>query len=234
MAEINVEALNLLSYGLYIVTSAAGGRKNGQIANTVMQVCASPARVVVCLNKNTLTHELLAQGGVFGVSILEEAAPLTFIGLFGFKTGRDVDKFATTAYKTGASGVPLVTDNALAVLEAKVFASLDVGTHTLFAADVVGAEILKAGTPLTYAHYHDVKKGKTPAGAPTSQAAPPSKEAPKTGMTKYVCDVCGYVYDPAAGDPDNGVAAGTPFEKLPTDWVCPVCGATKDHFYPEG
>ncbi len=52
-------------------------------------------------------------------------------------------------------------------------------------------------------------------------------------MPKYVCNICGYVYDPAVGDPDAGVAAGTPFDKLPEDWVCPVCGATKDEFAPE-
>ncbi len=52
-------------------------------------------------------------------------------------------------------------------------------------------------------------------------------------MKKYVCNVCGYVYDPAAGDPDNGVAAGTAFEDVPGDWVCPVCGAAKDEFSPE-
>ncbi|MEW6427988.1 MAG: rubredoxin [Thermodesulfobacteriota bacterium] len=51
-------------------------------------------------------------------------------------------------------------------------------------------------------------------------------------MKKYVCEVCGYVYDPAKGDPENGVAAGTAFEKLPADWTCPVCGATKDQFSP--
>lgn len=50
---------------------------------------------------------------------------------------------------------------------------------------------------------------------------------------KYVCDVCGYVYDPAEGDPDNGVAAGTPFDQVPGDWVCPLCGASKDDFSPE-
>ena len=49
-------------------------------------------------------------------------------------------------------------------------------------------------------------------------------------MSKYECSVCGYVYDPAKGDPDAGIAAGTPFEKLPEDWVCPVCGAEKDLF----
>jgi rubredoxin len=52
-------------------------------------------------------------------------------------------------------------------------------------------------------------------------------------MDKYVCSVCGYVYDPEVGDPDNGVEAGTPFEKLPDDWVCPVCGAAKDQFEKE-
>lgn len=49
-------------------------------------------------------------------------------------------------------------------------------------------------------------------------------------MDKYVCDVCGYEYDPAVGDPDNGVAPGTPFEKLPDGWVCPVCDAPKEDF----
>ncbi|WP_084489525.1 rubredoxin [Clostridiisalibacter paucivorans] len=52
-------------------------------------------------------------------------------------------------------------------------------------------------------------------------------------MDKYVCVPCGYVYDPAEGDPDNGVEPGTPFDKLPEDWVCPVCGAGKDMFEKE-
>ncbi len=49
-------------------------------------------------------------------------------------------------------------------------------------------------------------------------------------MSKYECQVCGYIYDPALGDPDNGVQPGTAFESLPDDWVCPVCGAPKDQF----
>jgi rubredoxin len=52
----------------------------------------------------------------------------------------------------------------------------------------------------------------------------------RENMARYVCQVCGYVYDPAQGDPDNGVAAGTPFEKLPDSWECPVCGASKADF----
>ena len=51
-------------------------------------------------------------------------------------------------------------------------------------------------------------------------------------MKKYICDVCGYEYDPAVGDPDNGIAAGTPFDELPEDWVCPLCGVGKSDFSP--
>lgn len=51
-------------------------------------------------------------------------------------------------------------------------------------------------------------------------------------MKKYECDPCGYVYDPAEGDPDNDIAPGTAFEDLPEDWVCPVCGAGKEEFKP--
>ncbi len=51
-------------------------------------------------------------------------------------------------------------------------------------------------------------------------------------MKKYQCQICGYIYDPEQGDPDNGVAAGTEFEKVPADWVCPICGAAKDQFTP--
>jgi len=52
-------------------------------------------------------------------------------------------------------------------------------------------------------------------------------------MKKYLCTVCGYLYDPAQGDQDGGIAAGTPFEALPADWVCPVCGAGKEDFTPQ-
>lgn len=51
-------------------------------------------------------------------------------------------------------------------------------------------------------------------------------------MQKYVCDICGYIYDPAEGDPDSGIEPGTPFEDIPEDWACPQCGATKSQFSP--
>jgi rubredoxin len=103
-----------------------------------------------------------------------------------------------------------------------------------FADDFVAGEVLRAGEPLTCACYRDVKKGKAPKTAPTYHGPPPAaaKERSDVRMQKYVCQVCGYVYDPAGGDPDNGVAPGTAFEDLPDDWVCPVCGAAKGQFEP--
>lgn len=52
-------------------------------------------------------------------------------------------------------------------------------------------------------------------------------------MQKYICRVCGYIYDPAEGDPDSGVKPGTPFNDIPADWVCPICGVGKEDFTPE-
>jgi rubredoxin len=88
---------------------------------------------------------------------------------------------------------------------------------------------------MTYAYYHQVKKGKTPPKAatyiaPDQQEAEPTTERKK--MIKYRCTVCGYIYDPKAGDPDSGVKPGTAFADLPDDWVCPVCGVGKDQFEP--
>lgn len=87
---------------------------------------------------------------------------------------------------------------------------------------------------MTYAYYHQCKGGKSPKTAPTytkSVDEQPKKE--EQNMDKYVCKVCGYVYDPAKGDPDSGIAPGTAFEDLPDDWVCPLCGAAKSDFEKE-
>jgi flavin reductase (DIM6/NTAB) family NADH-FMN oxidoreductase RutF/rubredoxin len=233
-ATYNPACLFNLTYGLYVVTACADGKANGQIANTVIQVTADPARIAVALNKENLTHEYVSRGGAFGVSVLDKDTPMKFIGLFGFKSGRDVDKLTEVEYKEGATGCPVVTENALAMIEARVVDSLDVGTHTVFVGDVVAGEVLREGEPLTYAYYREAKGGKAPKTAPTYHGPPPAaeKERSDARMQKYECQVCGYVYDPAKGDPDNGVEPGTAFEDLPDDWVCPVCGAAKDQFEP--
>ena len=232
---IDPKALWKLSYGLYLVSSAHGGRKSGQIANTVFQITSEPPRIAVSLNKENLTHETVAKSGVFGVSILDESAPMTFIGLMGFKSGREVDKFKDVAFENGELGCPLVTEHALAILETRVTGTLDAGTHTIFLGDVVGAKVLREGVPLTYEAYHAIKKGKAPKTAPTYRKETedaPSRSEKGTSSMKYVCKVCGYEYDPKKGDPEHGVKPGTDWKDVPADWVCPVCGAGKDEFEP--
>jgi len=236
--SLDTKALWDISYGLYLVTSVSGGKVNGQIVNSIIQVCAEKPRIAVSINKDNLTHEYITKSGVLAVSVLEENTPMTFIGQFGFKTGRDGDKFSTIAYETGRTGCPIVTENALSWFEGTVIGNADAGTHTVFIVEITGAKVLKEGTPLTYAYYQRVKKGKAPKNAPTykggaAETKEMGKKRKESGMQKYVCGVCGYVYDPKKGDREAGIPPGTAFEDLPDDWTCPVCGAAKDEFEPE-
>ena len=237
-ARVDLAALNVLTYGLYVVTARDGDRRNGCVVNTVVQVAGAPCQVSVSVSKANLTHEMMMKNGQFAVSVLEQETPLPFIGIFGFHSGRNYDKFAHAKHRDGMTGCPLLTEHTLAVIEAKVRTAVDCGSHTTFIADVVASELVRSGTPLTYAYYHEVKGGKTAKNAPTYAARAAAEgtveKERNTNMKKYVCAVCGYVYDPAAGDPDNGVPAGTPFEKIPDSWVCPVCGADKSQFVKEG
>jgi len=222
---MDARAFRLVSYGLYIVTSKKGRELNGQIANTVFQVCAEPPVIAVCINKKNYTHKFIEESGVFAISILSKEAPMNLIGQFGFKSGRDIDKFENVNFKAGKTGAPLVTDFTVGFIEAEVMKSMEVGTHTLFVGKVVEASVLGREEPLTYAYYHEIKGGRSPETAPTYIK---SEEVNK--VDKYVCQICGYVYDPEKGDPDGGIAPGTAFEDIPDDWVCPVCGASKDQF----
>lgn len=235
-SDLDLQALFTLSYGLYVVTSHKNGRLNGQISNAVMQVTDTPPRLAAAVNKGSLTHEFVGDSGVFAVTVLAESAPKKLIGLFGFRSGRDTDKLSQVSHEIGPTGCPIVLDHALACMDVRVEATLDCGTHTVFVGEVVGARIIGTGKPMTYAYYREVLGGKTPPTAPTYRAAAAIKPRKQTkespNMKKYVCDVCGYVYDPAVGDPDGGIDPGTAFEDLPDDWVCPDCGAGKEEFSP--
>ena len=146
--EMNLQALHKLGYGLYVVCSRKGDSLNGQIANTVFQVTSEPPTIAVSINKNNLTHEFIKESRVFTVSILWRDTPLSFIGHFGFKSGRDMDKLDGINYKIGETQAPVVTDNALAYLEARVIQEVDVGTHTIFIGELVGADVIKEGEPM--------------------------------------------------------------------------------------
>jgi ferric-chelate reductase [NAD(P)H] len=158
-----------LSYGLYVVTSRNGGRLNGQIVNTAIQVTSEPPRVAVIINKKNLTHEFIDTSRLFTVSVLDETATMQFIGLFGFRSGRDIDKLSKAQFKEGFTECPLVTEHALSVLEARVVDQIDLGSHTIFIGETISSEVLRGGQPMTYQFYHETLKGKSPPTAPTFQ-----------------------------------------------------------------
>jgi len=236
-SHMNTEAFFKISYGLYIISTADGEKKNGYVANTAFQVTAEPPQIAISCNKDNYTAHLIQQSGLFSISILEEQASAEIIGLFGYKSGKDVDKFKDTAYITGKTGVPIVTDQCVAWFECKLVSQFEVGTHIVFIGEIVDNGMLdETKDPLTYAYYRNVKKGKAPKNAPTyikPEATKPEPVATTNGdMQKYKCLVCDHIYDPAEGDTDSGIAPGTAFEDLPDDWMCPVCGAGKEDFEP--
>ncbi len=163
-----MKAVQKINYGVYLVASTNNGKSNGQIVNTVFQVTSEPQSVAVCINKNNLTCDYIAASNAFSVSILDKDTPMTFIGTWGFKSGRDIDKFSTVKSKFGKTGAPVALDWAVGWFECEVQSVTDVGTHSIFIGKVVNDEVIDASKePLTYEYYRQVKKGKSPAGAPT-------------------------------------------------------------------
>lgn len=164
---MNEKALYTLNYGLYIVSTKSGDKLNGQIANVVFQITAEPPKIAVCLSKENLTHTLVSESNIFNISVLGECCKMKLIGNFGFKSGRDIDKFKNYDYIIGKNGAPIVTDSSVAYIECKVENTMDVGSHTLFIGKVTEAELLMKDAPMTYSYYHMELKGKEPETAPT-------------------------------------------------------------------
>lgn len=230
---MNTEAFFKISYGLYIVSSGNEKAKSGYIANTAFQVTASPPQIAIACNKDNYTSSLIDENKAFSISILKQEATPGIIGLFGYKSGKDNDKFSDTNFITGTTGVPIVTDESIAWFECKVVNKLDVGSHFIYVGEIIGNDLLiPDGNPLTYDYYRNVKKGKAPKNAPT-YIAPEKTEKTVSNEdlgSKYQCLVCDHIYDPVVGDPDGGIEPGTPFQDIPEDWVCPICGAAKSDF----
>jgi flavin reductase (DIM6/NTAB) family NADH-FMN oxidoreductase RutF/rubredoxin len=228
-AAMDPKALYKIGYGMYVIGAQKGEKINAQIANTVFQISSDPPTLAVSINKKNLTNEYIRESQAYAAAVLSQDTPLSFIGQFGFKSGRDVNKFAGVNYKRGSTGSPVVLDNAVSYLEVKVSQEVDAVTHTIFIGRVVEGEVLNDKQTLTYEYYQQVKRGTTPKTAPSyvevKKEAPPSSPA-----ARYKCQVCGYTYNPALGDPGSHVPPGTPFEEVPESWVCPVCGASKSRF----
>lgn len=224
--------LDRITYGLYAICSHSKGKLNGQISNAVIQVTSYPPRIAVCINKSELTHEYIKESKTFSLCILSEDVPMTTIGILGYRSGRDIDKFSHIEYKLGKYGNPILLKNCIGAVEAKVIKEVDAGSHTLFIGEVVNSEEVSDGNPLTYRDFREVKGGKAPKNAPTYRFS--EKELKEKSAISYICKKCGYIYNPAKGDPDAGITPGTLFENLPSDWVCPLCGNSKENFKQTG
>lgn len=164
---MDLNVLHNITYGMYIVSSNKDKAINGQIANTVFQITNNPITIAVSINKQNLTHEYIENSSRYCISILEESTPFTFIGKFGFKSGRNEDKFKDVNFIKLGSGCPVVIDNTISYMEVEVKNKLDCGSHTIFLGELTESKALKAGKPMTYDYYHNVIKGKTPKTAPT-------------------------------------------------------------------
>jgi len=231
---LNIESLFSISYGMYLIGAFMNGKSNAQIANAVFQITAEPPMIAISINKKNLTHDFIKASNSFCVSALAESAPMEFIGRFGFRSGRDLDKFDGVNFDIGQTKSPIVKDYTVSYFEANVKRSVDCGTHTIFIGEVTAGDKLSSERPMTYVYYRETKNGSSPESAPTyvkTKNIQHKEENEK--MKKYKCKVCGYVYNPEKGDESHGIKAGTTFENLPDDWKCPVCGVDKDKFEQE-
>jgi flavin reductase (DIM6/NTAB) family NADH-FMN oxidoreductase RutF len=229
---MNVEAFFKITYGLFVVSTKSNNKLYGYISNTVFQVTAEPAKFAITCSKNNYTSGMIAESGIFAFSVLQKETRPDIIGTFGYRTGKDLDKFEKFNFITGKTGSPILMDDTVAWFECRVEQTLDAGSHLLFIGTVIDGDVIDPlAEPLTYTYYREVKKGKAPKNAPTYIDPEKLKQQAREAVwDKYYCPSCGYIYDPAIGDPDHGVPAGTRFEDLPGDWVCPVCGTEKIDF----
>jgi flavin reductase (DIM6/NTAB) family NADH-FMN oxidoreductase RutF len=161
-----------------------------------MQITSQPNRISIAVNKANCTHDMVVKTREFNVCVLSEIAPFGVFERFGFKSGKNSDKFepAYSNMRT-ANGIRYLPKHANAVISAKVVETYDYGTHTLFTAEVTETQTLSELPSMTYQYYFDNVKPKPQ----------PSSESAKSG---YVCKICRYVYE---GD------------TLPEDYVCPLC-----------
>jgi len=208
---MNKNAFRQISYGLYVISTWDNGRPTGCTANSAMQITSEPATIAISINHSNYTNQCIKESGRFAISILGENSNSQAIGVFGFKSGRDHNKFEEVEY-TVKGYMPVIAD-ACAYITCEVIDTMETTTHTVFLGKVLDADELVKDTPMTYAYYHNVIKGKSPKAAPTYIA----EEA--SAGEKYVCGVCGYEY-----------SGEVPFEELPADYVCPICKQPKSVF----
>ena len=165
---MNKNAFRQLSYGVYVVSTWDNGRPTGCTANSAMQITSNPATIAVSINHDNYTNKCIAENGKFAISILGEHIDPMVIGTFGFRSGKDCNKFDIV--KPAIKGYMPVVADANAYIVCDVIDKMETETHTVFLGKVVDADVMNEDTPMTYAYYHNVIKGKSPKNAPTYKA----------------------------------------------------------------
>lgn len=177
---MNQAAMFQLTYGLFVLTAKEGTKDNGCIINTVQQVTEKPLRISITVNKKNYTHDMIDRTGLFNVSILSEEVPFDIFKHFGFQSGREVDKFdGFQSFDRSGNQIAYLNQYANGFLSGKVVQKIDLGSHTMFIADVEDGEVLSNVPSVTYSYYHKNIK-------------------PQPGETKkkgWRCKICGYVYE---------------------------------------
>ncbi len=172
-------ALFNIGYGLYVVTSNDGKKDNGLIVNTVTQVTNTPNRIAVTINKENYSHHVIAQTGVMNINCLTVEAPFKVFETFGFRSGRNVDKFANCEPLRSDNGLVVLPRYINAFMSLKVEQYIDLDTHGMFICSVTESRVISDRETMTYTYYQNNVKPK-----------------PKTeGKKGYVCKICGYVYE---------------------------------------
>ena len=175
----DLTALFNIGYGLYVVTSNDGKKDNGLIVNTVSQVTSSPNRVAVCINKQNYSHHVIKQTGKMNINCLSVEAPFSVFESFGFRSGRNADKFAGYEPLRSDNGLVFLPHYTNSFLSLKVEQYVDLDTHGMFICEVTEARVLSDKETMTYTYYQNNVKPR------------PQTE----GKKGFVCKICGYVYE---------------------------------------
>ena len=175
----DLTALFNIGYGLYVVTSNDGKKDNGLIVNTVTQVTNTPNRVAVTINKENYSHHIIRQTGIMNINCLSTDAPFSVFESFGFRSGRNVDKFADCTPLRSDNGLVFLPRYINSFLSLKVEQYVDLDTHGMFICSITEARVLSSAETMTYTYYQNHVKPK------------PQTE----GKKGFVCKVCGYVYE---------------------------------------
>ena len=175
----DLTALFKIGYGLYVVTSNDGKKDNGLIVNTVTQVTNTPNRIAVTINKDNYSHHVIKQTGIMNINCLSTDAPFSVFETFGFKSGRNVNKFEGCTPLRSDNGLVFLPRYINSFMSLKVEQYVDLDTHGMFICSVTEARVISDRDTMTYAYYHANVKPK------------PQTE----GKRGYVCKICGYVYE---------------------------------------